>query len=263
MGSKAGAAGCILLLPSVFIILILTILGMVNITFLAAAWYQIMSIVGSIILYISVLLVSSGARTLGKHYGAGISTAAGIIGIVAVIIGMVSVILGFVLLVLPIVIVAQAAIILGLVSLIMIGVFLILLGVTFIIIREKTGVGGLSMGAGIMALIAGALFCTIIISFIGMMILIPAAICAALVFMRAKGLPGVEVKEGKKLAVKAVEAKPKKQKPADVEAEVYKYVKSHPSGIDVADCAERLGVSEGEVQKSINALVKKGKLELG
>lgn len=261
-GIKSGTTGCVFLLIACFMTLTILIIALASPLSQLQLWYQILSIVTSAILSIGVLLAGAGALKLGRYYKDALSKAAGAIGLVAGIMGIVGLILGIV--ALFVAVIAGVAVIFGFVILIITGVFLLLLGIAFVVVRDKIGRAGLAMGTGIMAIISGAMFCSVLISFIGIIILIPTAICAAMLFMRVKGVATEEApKEGKKLAVKAVEAKPKKQKPADVEAEVYKYVKSHPSGIDVADCAESLGVSEGEVQKSINALVKKGKLELG
>lgn len=256
-GIKSGATGCVLVITGIIIAIIAGFLAGIN-----PLLTVILAVVGGIILAIGILLIAIGAMKLGKLYKDTVSKVAGIIGLIAAILTLVGTILAVMIILAPGI--AGAASIMNLVATIITGVFFILLGVAFIVIRKKTGYSGLSLGTGIMTLITGGMYSAVlaIIVFIATIILIPTAIMAAILFLKAEGDSG-EVKEAKKLAVKAVEAKPKKQKPADVEAEVYKYVKSHPSGIDVADCAESLGVSEGEVQKSINALVKKGKLELG
>jgi membrane-bound ClpP family serine protease len=199
---------------------------------------------------------------LGKYYKNALPKVAGIIGLVAGIIGLVSTVLGLVGLFATVL--TGIAGIMGLVMWILAGVFLILLGVAFIVLRVEIGYSGLSLGTGIMSIIAGAMTCSILLSFVGIAVLIPTAICAAYLFLKAKGIPEVEVKEVKKLVVRPVEVKAKKRmKPEEIEAEVYKYVKRSPGGIDIAECAEELGISEEEVEKTVNALVRKGKLEIG
>jgi len=96
-----------------------------------------------------------------------------------------------------------------------------------------------------------------------MIVLIPTAVCAAYLFLKARGVPEGEVKKVKKLVVRTAEVKEKHMKPEEIEDEVYKYVRKHPGGIDVAECADNLGISEKDVEKVINTLVKKGKLEIG
>ncbi len=53
----------------------------------------------------------------------------------------------------------------------------------------------------------------------------------------------------------------RKLTPEQIESKVYKYLKRHRGELDVGKCAERLGVSEDEVERAARALVTKGKLE--
>lgn len=263
-GIKSGVAGCVLLLPASFITLILYILALANRTLITVSplWYSITSEASNILLVIGVMLVSSGSMKLGKYYKNVLPTVSGIIGLVAGIIGLVSSILGLVGLFAAVL--TGIAGIMAIVMLVLMGVFLILLGVAFIVLRTEIGYIGLSLGTGIMSILAGAMTCSVIISIVGIVIVIPTAICAAYLFFKAKGIPVEEVREVKKLVVRPAEVKAKKRmKPEEIEAEVYKYVKRSPGGIDIAECAGELGVSEEEVEKAVNALVRKGKLEIG
>jgi len=263
-GLKSGVSGCVLLLPASFMTLILTILGMANPALVVASplWYSITEMVASILIVIGILLVSIGAMKLGTYYKNALPKVAGIIGLVAGIIGIVSSILGLIGLFAPVL--TGIAGIIGIVMWILMGVFLILLGVAFIVLRGEIGYSGLSLGTGIMSIIAGAMTCSIFISFVGIAILVPTAVCAAYLFTKAKGIPEEEAKKSKKLVVRLAEARAKKpMKPEEIEDEVYKYVRKHPGGIDVAECADSLGISEKDVEKVVNALVKRGKLEIG
>lgn len=267
-GIKSGVAGCVLLLPANFITLILAVLVLANpaLTVTSPLWYSIIDIVASMLIVIGVLLLSAGVMKLGKYYKNVLPKVAGIIGLVAGIIGLVSTVLTLVGLFAAVL--TGIAGIMGIVMWILMGVFFILLGVAFILLREKIGYIGLSLGTGIMSIIAGAMTCSawvhVIILFVSVAILIPILICAAYLFLKAKGIPVEEVREVKKLVVRPAEVKAKKRmKPEEIEAEVYKYVKRSPGGIDIAECAEELGISEEEVEKAVNALVRKGKLEIG
>lgn len=272
-GIKSGAAGCIILIPGLVLTLIGTILGWANLALVLAPplWYSILLVVASVILYIGVLLISIGAMKFGKYYNNTFPKVTGIIGVIATIIGIVAGALALVSL--SAAVLAGAALILSVVALILIGVFLILFGIVFIILKLKIGYSGLSLATGILAIICGATFCSWLLSFVGVIILIPTAILAAYLFLKAKGIPEeeveeaevkeVKVKEAKKLAVRPVEEKKPSLKPEEIEEGVYKYVKKHPEGIDVAECAKKLGVSEKDVEKAVKALVKKGKLEMG
>ena len=241
-----------------------TILMMVNPMFIFAnpILYAILMVVGGILLDIGVLLVAIGAMKLGGLFKDMLSKVAGIIGLIAAILALVATILAVVVVFAPAILVVVG--IMGIVGGILLGVFFILLGIAFIILRVKIGMTGLAMAAGIMAIIAGSVYCSVILSFIGAAILIPVAILAAMLFLKTKGIPEEEVKEVRKLAVRPAEVKVKvRLKPEEIESGVYAYVRKHPEGIDVAECAESLGVSEADVEKAINALVKKGKLETG
>ena len=217
-GIKSGVAGCVLILPATFITFILAILALANPALITAAppWYSITLIVGRILLVIGVWLVAGGTRALGRYYKNTLSTATGIVGLVAAIIGIIGAILGLVgtslvMAGLRIVALLDAAAIINIIAFIMIGVFLLLLGVAFIILRDKIGQSGLSLGTGIMSIIAGAMTCSIILSFIGIAVLIPTAICAAYLFLKAKGIPEAEVREVKKLVVRPAKAIAKKR----------------------------------------------------
>ncbi len=250
-------------MPALFITLIAAILTWVDPTVLILnpLWYVIILMIGSIILDFGVLLIAVGAMKLGKIYKDALSKGAGILGLIAAMIGLVATILVLVGAFVPAL--TGIAGILNLVTFIMFGVFFLLLGIAFVILRAKTGKTGLAMATGIMTIIAGSMFCSFVLSFIGIIILIPVAILAAMLFLKAKG-GAPEVGEVKKLVVRPAVVKVKKRmKPEEIEAEVHKYVKEHPEGIDLAECAKGLGVSEDEVETAVNALVKKGKLETG
>jgi hypothetical protein len=282
MGAKSGVTGSVLLTIAAIFSLVLSIILLANALTVNQVWYKVTAAVASLLLAIGIVLVAKGTRALGKHYKNGVASATGIVGLIAGILSLIVAIIEIIVGVLPLVIavpaiLASALIILGIITLILMGVFLILLGVSFIVLRAKIGQSGLSMATGILSIISGAMFCSVLIAFIGMIILIPTTICSALLFGRVKGIPSEkkhdeeekpekvkEFKGAKKLAVRVAEPKVKTQlKPAEIEAGVYKYVKQNPGGIDAAECADELGVSEAEVNKAINSLVRKGKLELG
>jgi hypothetical protein len=214
---------------------------------------------------VGILLVSIGSTKFGEYYRNILPSVAGILGIVGGIIGLVGAIMEFVVAFVPVLNVIPPNMMH--VALVLEGVFFILFGVALIILRDKIGLVGLSIGIGIMAIIAGALLCPAVLAGIiglaGMVVLLPTAVCAAYLFTKAKGIPSKEVKKVKKLVVRTAEVKEKPMKPEEIEDEVYKYVRKHPGGIDVAECADSLGISEREVEKVINALVRKGKLEIG
>jgi hypothetical protein len=274
-GIKSGVTGCVLLSISLIMTLILAAILYFTpaFTITTAIAYVVIAIVTGVLLAISVILVSVGAMKLGGFYKNALSTVSGIIGLISGIMYLVSILLAtatiFVLGV------AGISVIMSIVSSILMGVFLLLLGTVFILIRSNLSSAGLAMATGILTIITGSFFCSVILQIIGVIMLIPTAIMMVYVFKRAKGVseekPKKEVEEEeeteapkkvKKLVVRAVEEKPR-LKPAEVEAAVYKYVKSHPGGVDTEDCAEKLGISEKEVEKTVNTLVKKGKLEIG
>ena len=287
MGVKSGVTGGVLLTIVAIFNLVLTIIGLASAATMAQVWYVVTAAVASMLLAISVILVSKGTKALGKHYQNGVARATGIVGLIVGILTLIVAIIGIIVGILPLVVVVPAILatvvtILGILELILMGVFLILLGVSFIVLRAKIGQSGLSMATGIMSIISGAMFCSWLLSIIGMVMLIPVmlipvAILLALLFGKVKGIPSEEKHEEgekrerakeprdtKKLAVRVAEPKVKTHlKPAEVEAAVFKYVKQNPGGIDAAECAEELGVSETDVNKAINSLVRKGKLELG
>lgn len=175
---KAGGAGCIILLPALFLTIALTIVGLVNINFMAQLWWQITSIVATMIMAVGGLLISIGAIGLRTQYRSTFSLAVGIFGIVAAVFSIVATPISILL--------PGIAFAVGLVVLILIGVFFILLGIAFFLVRNQTGYGGISLAAGILSLISGALICSIFISIVGLIMLIPAAICAAYVFFKGK-----------------------------------------------------------------------------
>jgi len=259
-GLKSGVVGCSLLIPAIFMMIILRFISF------AQPWYGIVDAIATLIFVIGILLVSLGAMKLGKYYQNIFPSVAGIIGLIAAIIGLVGAIMELVWLFVPGLFVIYIN--LYRVAIILDGIFFILFGVAFIILRDKIGLVGLAIGTGVMAIIAGALLCPAILNNIiflaGMIVLVPTAICAAYLLTKAKGIPREEVKKVKKLVVRTAEAKAKKpMEPEEIEDEVYKYVRKHPGGIDVAECADSLGISEKDVEKVINTLVKKGKLEIG
>jgi hypothetical protein len=263
---KSGISGFALLVPAVFMAIILTVIGIASPGSAAQLWYGIFGEVIALIFAIGVLLVSMGAVIIGKYYQNVLPYAAGIIGIVGATLGLVGAIMGVVVLFSPALAVVTNVMVPA--ASVLDGIFFILFGVALIILRNKVGLVGFSISTGIMAIVVGALMCPEILSvyltLASMVVLIPTAICGAYLLSRAKGIPEMRPKEEKKLAVRVVEVKPKKRmRPEEVEAEVYKYVKRSPGGIDIAECAEELGISEEEVQKAINALVRKGKLEIG
>jgi len=258
-GIKSGVSGFILMIPAIFMTVILTLITS------AQLWYIIVRRVADLIFVVGILLVSIGAMKLGKYYHNILSSVAGILGLVGAIIGLVGAIMGFVVAFVP----ALAVItnIMVPVAFVLEGVFFNLFGVALIVLRDKIGLVGLSIGTGVMAIIVGALmYPAILVGIIvlaDMIVLIPTAVCAAYLFLKARGVPEGEVKKVKKLVVRTAEVKEKHMKPEEIEDEVYKYVRKHPGGIDVAECADNLGISEKDVEKVINTLVKKGKLEIG
>ncbi len=259
-GIKSGVSGFVLLIPAIFMTVILSFIPS------AQLWYIIVRRVVDLIFVVGILLVSLGTMKLGKYYQNILPSVAGILGLVGAIIGLVGAIMGFVVAFVPVL--AGITNITVSVAFVLEGVFFILFGVALIVLRDKIGLVGLSIGIGIMAIIVGALLCQAILVGIlglaGMVVLIPTAVCTAYLLAKAKGIPEEKVKEVRKLMVRPAEVKAKKRmKPEEVEAEVYKYVKSSPEGIDVAECAEELGISEEEVEKAVNVLVRKGKLEIG
>jgi hypothetical protein len=261
-GIKSGVSAFVLLIPAIFITVILYFIPS------AQLWYGIVWEVAALIFVLGILLVSIGSMKLGKYYKNILPSVAGILGLVGAIIGLVGVITGFIVAFVPVaVLVGQIANIMAHVAFVLEGIFFILFGVALIVLRDKIGLVGLSIGVGIMAIIAGAILCpeilVPILGIVGMIVLIPTAICAAYLLTKAKGIPEEEVKKVKKLVVRTAEAKEKPMKPEEIEDEVYKYVRKHPGGIDVAECADSLGISERDVEKVINTLVKKGKLEIG
>ncbi len=203
------------------------------------------------IVMVGLVLIFAGTIGLKRQYQTVLPMVAGILGLVAAIMWLITNLL-------IVVGVALGGIML-IPSFALLGVFWILLGVSFIIIREKTGRSGLSTATGVLGIVAGALYCSILLPglLIPQFVLLPTLICAALLF-RGKEAPAVGAK---KLVVRPAEAR-KRMKPEEIEASVYKYVKQHPGGIDLAECARELRVSEGEVEKAVKALVKKGKLEM-
>jgi hypothetical protein len=275
-GVKSSAVGCILWVAAIFITLIIVVIGLANPAIIRTQplWYVITDIVASMVMVIGVLLVSVGAMKLGKYYNNALLIVTGIMGLVAGIIGLVSTILGLAGIFADAL--AGVAGIMGLAMWVLTGVFLVLLGISFVVLRAEIGYGGLSMGTGIMLLIAGAMACFTwihgVVLLVDGLITIPALVCTAYLFLKVTGIPEAEVKKAKKLAVCPAEAKKlvvrpaeekKRMKPEEVEAEVYKYIKRRPGEIDITDCAKKLGVSEKEVEKAIKSLVKKGKLEMG
>lgn len=259
-GIKSGVSGFVLLIPAIFMRIIL------NLIIFAQPWYGIVSEIVNLIFVVGILLVSIGAMKLGKYYQNVLPSVAGIIGLIAAIIGLVGAIMGLVWLFVPGLFVIYIN--LYRVAIILDGIFFILFGVALMILRDKIGLVGLSIGTGVMAIVAGAILCPAILNNIiflaGVIVLVPTAVCAAYLFLKARGVPEGEVKKVKKLVVRPAEARAKKpMKPEEIEDEVYKYVRKHPGGIDVAECADNLGISEKDVEKVINALVKKGKLEIG
>lgn len=55
---------------------------------------------------------------------------------------------------------------------------------------------------------------------------------------------------------------PTKLKPAQIEQMVYGYVVDHGGEIDVAECAEELGLSAVDVKRAVKSLVRKGKVAM-
>lgn len=182
---KSGGAGGIVLVPAAIINLVLTIAVFVNVPLaiqlqLGAApfWYSLAMSIGSVILGMSALLLALGAFGLWKLYKNPFPLAVGIIGILVTV---------FTYLLVPFLFFnIGIATILSIVSLILGGVFFILLGVAFILFRDVTGSSGLSMATGILSIIAGALLCSVIIAVVGLAMLVPTALCTAVIFLKLK-----------------------------------------------------------------------------
>lgn len=189
---KAGGAGGILLIPAIFMNIILTIVGLVAPTSIYVlgttilqTWYVVVQGIACVIFGIGVLLLSLGTYGLWKLYNNAFPLVVGIIGIVVT---------AFWYLVMPISVVnLQIGIIISAIAIILAGVFFVLLGIAFILLQEKTGSSELSLATGILSTIAGiislvgggAIFANnVIIAAVGFVILIPAAICAALIFFK-------------------------------------------------------------------------------
>lgn len=277
---KAGATGCIFYMMALVMEIIIGILMWVAPTaistttivgFTAVVTYTtlglVLAILASVVGMLGLLLIFLGALGLKNKYQNVLPLVAGIMGMVAgvmlLITGIATGIWG----------ITGIGAIVALVSVVLLGVFWILLGVSFILIRGKTGRAGSTLAVGILGIIAGALYCSIILPgfLIPQFLLIPTLILAAMLFLKGDSggevkvaeVKEVKVKEAKKLVVRPAEEKKPGLTPEEIEEGVFKYVKKHPEGLDVAECAKKLGVSDKDVDKAVKALVKKGKLAMG
>ncbi len=181
---KAGGAGCILAFIAAIIAIVAGIIAaVVNtvdlITGQTFLWYAILVLTAGIIMNVGLLLLTLGAIGMGKVYKNALTMVSGILGLVGVILGLVAVILAFI----PV----GGAWIVALAGNVLLGIFFLLFGIGLIIVKDKTGRGGLAMATGIMFIILGSAYLSIIGVLIVPFVLIPALIMGMLVFFRSEG----------------------------------------------------------------------------
>ena len=184
--TKIGAIGWILWLVAIIFIIIGVIIALSSGGFTLNAIAQgsgtlfIIGLVGSILSSIGALLAGLGGFGLKSVVGHPLPMIAGIFGLIVGILGFVALGLGFV--------DAGIAYWINLINgVILTGVFFVLLGVSLIIgpVKEKLASPGLAVAAGIMNIIEGALFLSLIGNIIAPFFLIPVAILNVLIFWKA------------------------------------------------------------------------------
>lgn len=189
---KAGGAGGIVLVPSLFVNIILTIIGIlvptsiyVLGTTILQTWYVVAQGVANMVFGVGILLLSLGTYGLWKLYNNPFPLVAGIVGIVVAV---------FWYLVVPVSVAnLQIGIILTAVAIIVAAVFFVLLGIAFILLREKISSKELSLATSSLSMIAGILLLAggaavfadvVLIAVVGLAMLVPTAICLALIFFK-------------------------------------------------------------------------------
>jgi hypothetical protein len=157
-------------------------------------YFGVLASVVTPILAVGIILLGLGYRGFRANYGLQSGTGAFALSIVAAVFLLVNVGFGMILSTsyynytysYATFGLASIASIITVISIMMLGVAQIIFGVAHIYSRRFTGNSGLSMATGIIFIVSGALTTSVLLSFIGMVMLLVSGILAFIVFITAK-----------------------------------------------------------------------------
>jgi hypothetical protein len=184
---KIGGVGSIILTVGLIIGIIFQFITLSVHYWEIPGWLIPLSIAIAVIAAVGLVLISIGAFGLWRQYEGSFSLVVGIMGIVTMAIA-------FAMSAITWVNFSQyirgsgISLIAAIIDFVFVGVFFILFGVAFILLRGKTGHSGLSLTVGILGIIAGAFYCSILLALIpvAQILLIPTMICTAYIFFAGK-----------------------------------------------------------------------------